>query len=307
MSSLIHFISGPTGIGKSDLAIKLAKKINGKIINADSMQVYENLNILTARPSEKDLKEVEHKLYGHIKGSERYNVANWCKEASSFINQFSKKNIPVIFVGGTGMYIEKLINGIVDIPSIPEEYKLKSEKKLAKVGIKDFYKLVYDLDKEATKKINPNDINRLKRIWEVFSYTKIQFSEWTRNKSKYFITSSDYLLYLFLPDRKKNYERVEKRFINMIKRGAIPEVEKLLELNLDNSLPIMRAHGVPEISLFLQKKINLDECIAKAQQVTRNYVKRQHTWWNSSNLRIQQKITEFPDQYDPNSLNFNQI
>jgi len=307
LSSLIHFISGPTGIGKSDLAIKLAKKINGKIINADSMQVYENLNILTARPSEKDLNEVEHKLYGHIPGSERYNVANWCNEASSFINQFSKKNIPVILVGGTGMYIEKLINGIVDIPSIPEEYKLKSEEKLAKVGIKDFYKLVYDLDKEATKKINPNDINRLKRIWEVFSYTKIQFSEWTRNKSKYFITSSDYLLYLFLPDRKKNYERVEKRFINMIKKGAIPEVEKLLKLNLDNSLPIMRAHGVPEISLFLQKKINLDECIAKAQQVTRNYVKRQHTWWNSSNIRIQQKITEFPDQYDLNSLNFNQI
>ncbi len=307
MSSLIHFISGPTGIGKSDLAIKLAKKINGKIINADSMQVYENLNILTARPSEKDLNEVEHKLYGHIPGSERYNVANWCNEASSFINQFSKKNIPVILVGGTGMYIEKLINGIVDIPSIPEEYKLKSEEKLAKVGIKDFYKLVYDLDKEATKKINPNDINRLKRIWEVFSYTKIQFSEWTRNKSKYFISSSDYLLYLFLPDRKKNYERVEKRFINMIKKGAIPEVEKLLKLNLDNSLPIMRAHGVPEISLFLQKKINLDECITKAQQVTRNYVKRQHTWWNSSNIRIQQKITEFPDQYDLNSLNFNQI
>tara|TARA_Y100001970_G_scaffold286734_1_gene409642 strand:- start:137 stop:1060 length:924 start_codon:yes stop_codon:yes gene_type:complete len=307
LSSLIHFISGPTGIGKSDLAIKLAKKINGKIINADSMQVYENLNILTARPSEKDLNEVEHKLYGHIPGSERYNVANWCNEASSFINQFSKKNIPVILVGGTGMYIEKLINGIVDIPSIPEEYKLKSEEKLAKVGIKDFYKLVYDLDKEATKKINPNDINRLKRIWEVFSYTKIQFSEWTRNKSKYFISSSDYLLYLFLPDRKKNYERVEKRFINMIKKGAIPEVEKLLKLNLDNSLPIMRAHGVPEISLFLQKKINLDECITKAQQVTRNYVKRQHTWWNSSNIRIQQKITEFPDQYDLNSLNFNQI
>ena len=301
----IYFIVGPTAIGKSSLAIKVAKKFNGQIINVDSIQVYENLNILTSRPNEKEIIEVKHHLYGHIKGSERYNVARWCEEASVIIKNCSKKNIPSVVVGGTGLYVDKLINGLVDIPSIPENYKKQSEELLLNKGIKKFYNIIREFDSEALKKINPNDLNRLKRIWEVFMYTKIPMSNWIKNKTKKFLDNPKYLLYLFLPDREKNYERVNKRFVKMIDNGAVEEVKQLLKLNFNKSLPVMRAHGVPEISLYLDKKIVLKECINKGQQVTRNYVKRQHTWWNTTNLRIHQQIKHFPDEIDINSMNFN--
>ena len=301
----IYFIVGPTAIGKSSLAIKVAKKFNGQIINVDSIQVYENLNILTSRPNEKEIIEVKHHLYGHIKGSERYNVARWCEEASVIIKNCLKKNIPTVVVGGTGLYVDKLINGLVDIPSIPENYKKQSEELLLNKGINIFYNIVSEFDSEALKKINPNDLNRLKRIWEVFMYTKIPMSNWIKNKTKKFLDKPKYLLYLFLPDREKNYERVNKRFVKMIDNGAVEEVKQLLKLNLNKSLPVMRAHGVPEISLYLDKKIILKECINKGQQVTRNYVKRQHTWWNTTNLRIHQQIKHFPDEIDINSMNFN--
>jgi len=301
----IYFIVGPTAIGKSSLAIKVAKKFNGQIINVDSIQVYENLNILTSRPNEKEIIEVKHHLYGHIKGSERYNVARWCEEASVIIKNCSKKNIPTVVVGGTGLYVDKLINGLVDIPSIPENYKKQSEELLLNKGINKFYEIVSEFDSEALKKINPNDLNRLKRIWEVFMYTKIPMSNWIKNKTKKFLDNPKYLLYLFLPDREKNYERVNKRFVKMIDNGAVEEVKQLLKLNFNKSLPVMRAHGVPEISLYLDKKIVLKECINKGQQVTRNYVKRQHTWWNTTNLRIHQQIKHFPDEIDINSMNFN--
>ena len=305
MILLIYFIVGPTAIGKSSLAIKVAKKFNGQIINVDSIQVYENLNILTSRPNEKEIIEVKHHLYGHIKGSERYNVARWCEEASVIIKNCSKNNIPTVVVGGTGLYVDKLINGLVDIPSIPENYKKQSEELLLNKGINKFYNIVSEFDSEALKKINPNDLNRLKRIWEVFMYTKIPMSNWIKNKTKKFLDNPKYLLYLFLPDREKNYERVNKRFVKMIDNGAVEEVKQLLKLNLNKSLPVMRAHGVPEISLYLDKKIVLKECINKGQQVTRNYVKRQHTWWNTTNLRIHQQIKHFPDEIDINSMNFN--
>ena len=301
----IYFIVGPTAIGKSSLAIKVAKKLNAQIINVDSMQVYENLNILTARPSDQEMKEIKHHLYGHIKGSERYNVARWCEETSVIIKNCSKNNIPTVVVGGTGLYVDKLINGLVDIPSIPEDYKIQSEELLLNKGIKKFYNTVSEFDSEALKKINPNDLNRLKRIWEVFMYTKIPMSNWIKNKTKKFLDNPKYLLYLFLPDREKNYERVNKRFVKMIDNGAVEEVKQLLKLNFNKSLPVMRAHGVPEISLYLDKKIVLKECINKGQQVTRNYVKRQHTWWNTTNLRIHQQIKHFPDEIDINSMNFN--
>ena len=173
-----------------------------------------------------------------------------------------------------------------------------------KKGINNFFNLVSEIDREALEKIDANDVNRLKRVWEVFKYTNITISDWKKNNTKKFLSDPDYFLYLFLPDRKKNYERVNKRFLNMINKGAINEVKELLSLKLDESLPIMRAHGVPEINLYLKNKINLDECIEKSQQITRNYVKRQHTWWNSTSLRIHQKLAEFPDQIGIKLMNF---
>ncbi len=302
MINKLFVIAGPTAIGKSEFAIKLAKKINGVIINADSMQVYNNLRILTARPTPKDMEIIDHFLYGYVEGSERYNVEKWCIKASKKINTCFEVGLVPILVGGTGMYIDTLINGITDIPSIPEDIKLLSEKILIENGKEFLIKKIKNFDEESLININMNDTIRLRRIWEVFKSTKKTYSEWKIQKNKIFINNYDSRILLFLPDRKKNYDIVNLRFKKMIDEGAIDEVKKLIKLNLNNSLPVMRAHGVPEIKNFLKKNITLEECISRSQQVTRNYVKRQHTWWNSSKLQILQKFDNFPYEIDVKSL-----
>jgi len=298
----VYVIAGPTATGKSDLSISLAKKISGAVINSESMQVYENLEILTARPSISEMKNINHHLYGFVDGRERYNVERWCNDATEIIKKTSAKNLTPILVGGTGLYINTLINGLVDLPSIPESIKIESEKILQEFG-KDFLiNQIKNVDPESLNEINHNDTVRLRRIWEVFESTGKKFSEWKLNKNKKFITDYKFKILLFLPDREKNYQVVNSRFVKMMKSGAVEEVKKLLELNLNDSLPVMRAHGVPEIKKYLANESTLEECINKGQQVTRNYVKRQHTWWNSSNLEIFQKFDKFPSEIDINSI-----
>jgi tRNA dimethylallyltransferase len=300
----VFVIAGPTAAGKSKFSLDLAKKLNGIIINSDSMQVYKNLSILTARPTTEEMNNVEHSLYGYVDGGKRYNVEKWCKDASKVIEESFEKNTTPILVGGTGLYINTLINGMINIPSIPEEIKIESEKILTKFG-KDFLiNQIKNIDPDSLNEININDNVRLRRIWEVFETTGKKFSEWKLNENKSFIKNYNFKLILFLPDRKKNYEIVNSRFIKMINRGAIEEVKNLLGENLNESLPVMRAHGVPEIKKYLENETTLEECIVKGQQVTRNYVKRQHTWWNSSKLEIFHKFDKFPDEIDINAVKF---
>ena len=302
MINTVYVIAGPTATGKSDLSISLAKKISGAVINSDSMQVYENLEILTARPTLSEMKNINHHLYGFVDGRERYNVERWCNDATEIIKKTSAKNLTPILVGGTGLYIKTLINGLFDLPSIPESIKIESEKILQEFG-KDFLiNQIKNVDPESLNEINHNDTVRLRRIWEVFESTGKKFSEWKLNKNKKFITDYKFKILLFLPDREKNYEVVNSRFIKMMKGGAVEEVKKLLDMKLNDSLPVMRAHGVPEIKKYLANESSLEECISKGQQVTRNYVKRQHTWWNSSNLDIFQKFDKFPSEIDLNSI-----
>ncbi len=303
MNKTIYFITGPTCIGKSKFAIDFSKIINGEIINADSMQIYKELKIISARPSSSDIKNVPHHLYGYIMGNERYNVEKWCNDASVKINLLHNNNLTPIFVGGTGLYIDTLINGITAIPTIPEIVKAESNELYDKIGSEKFFNLVNELDNEATKNISQNDKQRLKRIWEVFHYTNQKFSSWKKNNNKKFLNSINCKIILFLPDKEKNYQRVNKRVLTMINKGAIEEIQKLLKLNYKQELPIMRAHGVPEISSYLKKNITLEECIKKIQLVTRHYVKRQNTWWRSSKLQIFKKINEFPDEFDAKSAN----
>ena len=304
MTFPLIFIVGPTGIGKSTFAIKLAEKLNGEIINADSMQVYSNLNVLTARPSKADHKLIPHYLYGYVDGSTRYNVAKWCEDINNIIKKNNKKNVHSIIVGGTAMYIDRLLNGLIKIPSIPETIKKESEQLLLKVGIDNFFDKVKNIDEKSLNKISKNDTSRLRRIWEVYRHTRKTLTFWIDNKNQHFLINQKYKLYLFIPDRKEIYNQVNKRFIKMISAGAIEEVEKLNTLNLNKSLPIMRAHGVPEISSYLSGSIDLNHCILKGQQVTRNYVKRQFTWWKASNLDIHHSFSEFPSEIDINSFNF---
>ena len=302
MINTVYVIAGPTATGKSDLSISLANKVNGAVINSDSMQVYKNLEILTARPSINEMKSIDHHLYGFVDGNERYNVERWCNDAAVVIKKTSANNLTPILVGGTGLYINTLINGLIDLPPIPESIKIESEKILQEFG-KDFLiNQIKNIDPESLKEINYNDTVRLRRIWEIFESTGKRFSEWKLNKNKKFIKNYNIKILLFLPDREKNYQVVNSRFVKMIKVGAVEEVKKLLELDLHNSLPVMRAHGVPEIMKYLANEINLEECINKGQQVTRNYVKRQHTWWNSSKLQIFQQFDKFASEIDINSI-----
>ena len=231
-----------------------------------------------------------------------FSTGDWLKLVNIKINDVKKRNKTPILVGGTGLYINALINGLIDLPPIPEKIKIESEKILQEFG-KDFLiNQIKNIDPDSLKEINHNDIVRLRRIWEVFESTGKKFSEWKLNKNKKFITNYNFKILLFLPDREKNYQVVNSRFINMIKGGAVEEVKKLLELDLHDSLPVMRAHGVPEIKKYLANESSLEECISKGQQATRNYVKRQHTWWNSSNLDIFQKFDKFPSEIDVNSI-----
>ena len=230
-------------------------------------------------------------------------MEKWCNDATNVICSLFKKNIIPIFVGGTGLYIDTLINGITSVPSIPEKIKTESNKLLDKIGLNNFTNLIKEIDIESLKRISKNDTQRLKRIWEVYNYTGLKFSTLKSNKNKKFLDIKDYKIFLFLPDRNKNYDRVNKRVLSMIKNGAVIEIENLLKHNYSKQLPIMRAHGVPEISSYLSKKITLDKCIENIQLVTRHYVKRQNTWWKSSNLQILQEINEFPDELDLKSMN----
>ena len=284
------------------MAIRLAKKIGGKIVNADSMQVYSNLEILTARPSKTDHMEVDHLLYGYVNGSERYNVAKWCNDISKVIRQYKKEKIPLVIVGGTGMYISSLINGIIDLPSIDESFKKQSYTLLEEIGLENFINKIHTFDSESLKNVSFNDTSRIRRIWEIYYSTGTSFSNWKKKQNKEYIKNFNFKFFLFTPPREKIYQNVNDRFKKMLNNGAIEEVKELLNLKLEQSLPIMRAHGVPEISNFLFKKSSFKECIDKGQQVTRNYVKRQLTWWRSSSLPIDQAFDVFPNDIDENLI-----
>ena len=298
LNQTLYFIAGPTCIGKSSLAIRLAKKINGVIINSDSMQVYSNLNILTARPSKKDLLEIKHELYGYVDAAVRYNVSNWCNDVLKIIKNNEENNLPSIIVGGSGMYIDSLLNGLIPIPPIPEKYKNDSLSLLNEVGTKKFTEIINKFDSESLSKISLQDSSRMRRIWEVYQSTGKKYSYWINKKNKIFLTNFSNKIFLFIPPRDDIYKKINLRFNTMINEGAIEEVKKLISLNLDVSLPIMKAHGVPEITNYLCGKIDLEECIKKSQQVTRNYAKRQLTWWRSSRLSINKVFDQFPNEID---------
>ncbi len=304
MSLQAIFITGPTAIGKTSLALSLAKKYNGYIINSDSMQVYKELKILTARPTIDEQKNIEHFLFGHVSGRLRYNVAQWCNDIIDIIKSKKNKKKVAIVVGGTGLYINSLLNGIATIPNIEEKYKEKSKKILLEIGTKEFYKIVHAIDKISCEKISVNDSQRLQRIWEVYQATKKPLSEWINQNHKIFLKNFKYQIFLFLPNREKIYKTINKRFVTMINNGAIEEVKNLLSMKLNLSLPIMKAHGVPEISNFLSGIYDLEECISKGQQVTRNYAKRQITWWKSSKLNNINNYDVFPSDFEINFPDF---
>lgn len=271
-------IAGPTASGKSNLAIEIAKQINGTIINADSMQVYKELSVITARPSNEDKNLVPHTLYGVISGFEECDAAKWSAMAAEEMRQaWNKGRIPII-TGGTGMYIKSLTDGMSSIPDIDETIRIKTRELANKIGATGLYDMLRKQDEETANKLKPNDIQRITRAWEVLQSTGRPMSYW-RKQPNIPVIESNYFTIVFTPDREVLYNRCNARFAKMLKQdGAIDEVKNLMSLDIPETNTIMKAIGVPEVIEYIKGNITIDEAIEKASQATRNYAKRQLTW-----------------------------
>jgi len=278
--SKIILISGPTASGKSNFALKIAKKINGEIINADSMQVYKQLKILTARPSKKEQKNIKHHLYGIIDLNKKFSTGQWLKAAIKKIKEIKKRKKIPILVGGTGLYFQSLIEGLVQIPEIPLKFRNRIRLIQKKEGQKKFYKKLLKIDPKVKDKIDPNDTQRTIRAFEIKSFTKISMYEWL-NKTKSEFRDEEFIKLYIDFTREDLIKRISLRSNKMIEEGAIKEVKKFIKSKIKKDLSVNRVIGIDELTQHLDKKINLDQAQELISIKTRQYAKRQATWARS--------------------------
>ena len=277
LKSKIILISGPTASGKSNFSIKLAKKINGEIINADSMQGYKELKILSARPDPKDYKKIKHHLYGFHNAKNNFSTGDWLKQAIKKIKEVKKRKKTPIFVGGTGLYFKALIDGLVRIPNIPVRSRNKIRALHNDLGQKKFYQKLLKLDPKSKDKINPTDAQRSIRAYEVKQFTKKSLHDWFKNTKSFFNKDEFFKIYIDFP-RDKLIQRISKRTERMIKIGAIKEVKRFNKLKVKKDKSVNKAIGINEIREYLHDKKNLSDVIEKISIKTRQYAKRQSTW-----------------------------
>jgi len=277
LKSKIILISGPTASGKSNFSIKLAKKINGEIINADSMQVYKELKILSARPNPKDYQKIKHHLYGFHSVKNNFSTGDWLKNAIKKIKEVkARKKIP-IFVGGTGLYFKALTDGLVSIPNIPIKYRNNIRDLQKKLGQKKFYQKLLKLDPKSKNKIYPSDTQRSIRAYEVKQFTKKSLHEWFENTKSFFNKDDFFKIYIDYP-REDLIQRINTRAEQMIKIGAIREVKRFIKLKVRKDKSVNKAIGINEIRECLKKTNDLSDVIEKISIKTRQYAKRQSTW-----------------------------
>jgi len=277
----VFVIFGPTASGKSDLAKQISTKLDSPIINFDSLQVYQQLRILSSRPSSQDEKLIDHRLYGIIDGKENCTVAKWLNLAKIEIeNCWGEKKIPIL-VGGTGLYLKGLMQGISHIPDISDSTIKNTDDSFVKNGANYLYKVLLEHNKNT--KIKETDTQRLKRSYSLLMETGHSLEEWQVKPEKIF-ENVNYKIILLNEDRSTIYEKAKIRFSAMIDNGAIEEVENLRKEEIDPNRSIMKAIGVREISKYLDNKYSLDDCKEETVQKTRNYIKRQQTWIKSNNI-----------------------
>ncbi|ALE16346.1 tRNA dimethylallyltransferase [Altererythrobacter epoxidivorans] len=276
----VALIAGPTASGKSDLAVNLAIGLQDQgrravVINADSAQVYSDLRILSARPSADDMRGIEHRLFGTWDGATACSAADWAAAAKREISLLHAENAVPILVGGTGLYMRTLLDGIAPVPEIDPEVRAVVRNMTAG----ELYAALGVEDAERASVLDAADVQRLSRALEVVRSTGHPLSHWQQQMEGGIADEIDLHPLVLLPDRDWLYERCDRRFSLMMEQGALGEVEALLARSLDASLPVMRAIGVPEIASHLKGELALDEAIAAGQQATRNYAKRQYTWF----------------------------
>ena len=295
MTEKIILLSGPTATGKSSLALKIAETIGAEIINADSIQLYRDLSILTARPNTENEK-IKHHCYGFLNGDINWSVGKWINEVKKIINDIiERKKVPII-VGGTGFYFKAITDGLSPIPDIDKSIRLEIESELEKNGLEKLYKKLNIIDVDASERINPNDKQRIMRALEVYEGTKKKISDfWLMDRKK--IINQFTINFKIDADRDWIYKNCDLRVDNMFKNGVIEEVEDLLNKNYSATSPIMKAIGVNEIKSFLNNEISIDRASELIKFKTHHYAKRQITWmnnqmisWNSINTQYSNKI-----------------
>jgi len=300
LSKKIILLAGPTASGKSKLAIHLAKKLNGEIINADSMQIYKEFSILSSRPNKLEVKQAKHHLFGVVYVKKYFSAGDWLKEVKKKINLcFKKKKTPII-VGGTGLYFNTITKGISKIPDIDLKTRTQVRNQFKKLGYKKFYKKLLEIDPKAKGKILPTDSQRTQRAYEVKLKTKKSLFDWIANTKSDFLNYNLKKIFLDIP-RQELLQKISKRIEIMFKENCVSEVKKFNSLNLNKSLSANKLIGVQEINQYLKDTITLDECKELINIKTRQYAKRQNTWarghmknWNklySKNFSILLKKT----------------
>ena len=300
MSKKIILLAGPTASGKSKLAIHLAKKLNGEIINADSMQIYKEFSILSSRPNKLEMKQAKHHLFGVVSAKNYFSAGDWLKETKKKINLcFKKKKTPII-VGGTGLYFNTITKGISKIPDIDLKTRTQVRNQFKKLGYKKFYEKLLEIDPKAKGKILPTDSQRTQRAYEVKLKTKKSLFDWIANTKSDFLNYNLKKIFLDIP-RQELLQKISKRTEMMFKENCVSEVKKFNSLKLNKSLSANKMIGVQEINQYLKDTISLDECKELINIKTRQYAKRQNTWarghmknWNklySKNFSILLKKT----------------
>jgi len=308
--SKIILISGPTASGKSNFAVKIAKKINGEIINADSMQVYKQLKILTARPNKEEQKKIKHHMYGFVDLNKKFSTGQWLNTAIKKIKEIKKRKKIPILIGGTGLYFQSLIDGLVKIPEIPLKFRNKVRAIQKKEGQIKFYKELLRIDPMAKDKFDQNDTQRTIRAFEVKSFTKISMYEWL-SKTKSEFKDKEFLKLYIEFKREDLIKRISLRTTKMIKEEAIKEVKKFIKLKIKKDLSVNRVIGIDELTQYLDKKINLDQAQELISIKTRQYAKRQATWARSRMTSWKKinpiKITEYIKKLKKSALKLDQL
>jgi tRNA dimethylallyltransferase len=268
-------IAGPTASGKSALALALAQQIGGVIVNADSAQIYKDLGVLSAAPTGEELQQADHKLYGVQDGALPCSAAEWAARAKDEIAGIHRQARTPILVGGTGLYIRTLLDGIAPVPAIDPDVRAR----VRHTAVDENLNKLLTLDPEAAQRLKPTDTTRINRALEVILSTGRTLREWQKQREGGIGEALDIRALIVLPPRKWLYARCNDRFAQMVDRGAVAEVEALLARKLNPNLPVMRAIGVRELSAYLLGQATLDEAVAAGQQATRRYAKRQYTWF----------------------------
>jgi len=277
----VILIAGPTASGKSALALVLAEKIGGTIVNADSMQVYRDLRTISARPTPAEEARVPHRLYGHVDAGENYSVGRWCRDVGEALNEIAAQGRVAILVGGTGLYFKALTSGLAAVPPTPAEIRDQVRGRMASEGAAALHGELARLDPITAQRLMLNDRSRIARALEVGLATGRSLTDWHREGLPALVDSARAAKIFLTCERKQLVARIEARFAAMLKAGALDEVRALASRKLDPLLPAMKAHGVPWLIRHLKGEISLDEAAAGAVMDTRRYAKRQLTWFRN--------------------------